>query len=369
MRLDVFMSRLFIILFLWPLLSFAAGSDGLPMQDVLPAAGLRVKVVPQAYENTDIYYSLYLPDAWQADGKYPLIVEYTGNYHPPTGSTGEVKDACLGYVVAKELGAIWVVFPFIAADSTEALKWWGSESLTIDFALKNIRDICMTYGGNSGEVFLCGFSRGAIAVNYIGLHNDAIADVWRGFFSHDHYDGAKSWGKYWSAYKDLDEYRRQAQVRANRINGRAALVSNSGETHQLVEELSLDSCGMMTFIKPDIYEAIEGMNLPHSHTDRWLLSQKEDAQKVFSWFQDALANDYGVFTLSGMVKDKNGNGVEGVIVDAGGVHFGLSDKRGYYKIDGLISSTRTIRLVKEDSKDSYTIELKQNTEGLDFVVE
>lgn len=164
------------------------------MNEEAPAAGKRVKVVPQDYRGTDVYYSLYFPENWKADGDYPLIVEYTGNYFPKTGSTGEVKDACLGYAVAKHIDAIWMVLPYVGKDSSNVLKWWGSEQLTIDFAIKNIREVCMNYGGNSGEVFLCGFSRGAIAVNYLGLHNDEIADVWRGFFSHDHYDGARSWG-------------------------------------------------------------------------------------------------------------------------------------------------------------------------------
>ena len=35
------------------------------------------------------------------------------SYYEPSGSTGEVKDASLGYAIAKKIGAIWAVFPYI----------------------------------------------------------------------------------------------------------------------------------------------------------------------------------------------------------------------------------------------------------------
>ena len=49
-------------------------------------------------------------------------------------------------------------------------------------------------------VILCGFSRGAIGVNYIGLHDDQIAALWAGFITHDHYDGVLEWkGQAWGS--------------------------------------------------------------------------------------------------------------------------------------------------------------------------
>lgn len=150
------------------------------------------------------------------------------------------------------------------------------------------------------------------------------------------------------------------------------MVSNSGDTHQYVTSSSLDTCGKITFLQPDIYAAIEGMDVPHRHTDRWLLSQKEDAQTVFSWFQEVLDASYGVFALSGMVKDKKGNGVEGVIVDAGGVHFATSDKEGNYTITGIMQSQRKVRLAAEnvgvECEKVYELEVAANVDDLDFVV-
>ncbi len=155
-----------------------------------PAAGQRVKVIPETYKGTDIYYSLYLPENYEQGNKYPVIIEYTGNEWKPSGSTGRVEDANLGFAISKKIGAIWVVFPFIK-DNTSITRWWGDEEETIEFALNNIRRICTDFGGNPAEIFICGFSRGAIGVNYLGLYNEQIADVWLGFFSHDHYDGVK----------------------------------------------------------------------------------------------------------------------------------------------------------------------------------
>ena len=111
------------------------------MMDELPSAGKRVKVIPIEYEGTDVYYSLYLPENFNSKKKYPVIVEYTGNYWPPSGSTGEVKDANLGFVVSQELNAIWVVMPYVEGKES-IVKWWGNEDEIIEFALKNIRRVC-----------------------------------------------------------------------------------------------------------------------------------------------------------------------------------------------------------------------------------
>ena len=62
-----------------------------------PAAGRRVRQVAPEYKGTDVYHSLYLPVDWEPGGKFPVIVEYTGNKAPFCNSTGEVKDANLGY--------------------------------------------------------------------------------------------------------------------------------------------------------------------------------------------------------------------------------------------------------------------------------
>lgn len=84
-----------------------------------PAAGQRVRVTPLEYAGTEVYHSLYLPADWKPDGRYPVIVEYTGNYWPPAGSTGEVKDANLGYGLGGPQGFIWVVMPYVEVGQKE----------------------------------------------------------------------------------------------------------------------------------------------------------------------------------------------------------------------------------------------------------
>ena len=52
-----------------------------------------------------------------------------------------------------------------------------------------MRRVCEQYGGDRAAVILTGFSRGAIACNYLGLHNEEIAGLWRAFIPYSHYDG------------------------------------------------------------------------------------------------------------------------------------------------------------------------------------
>ena len=51
-------------------------------------------------------------------------------------------------------------------------------------------EVCDNFGGDRDDVVLTGFSRGAIACGYIGLRNDHVAALWKGFHACQHYDGA-----------------------------------------------------------------------------------------------------------------------------------------------------------------------------------
>ena len=157
-----------------------------------PAAGRRVRQTPPEYAGTAVHHSLYLPPDWRSDWKaskkrWPVIVEYTGNYTPSPGSTGEVADAALGFGLCGGRGYIWIVMPYIARDHCHNERtWWGDEESTVQYCKTNLPRICDAYGGDRRAVVLCGFSRGAIGVNYIGLHDDGIAALWAGFVTHDH---------------------------------------------------------------------------------------------------------------------------------------------------------------------------------------
>jgi hypothetical protein len=94
-----------------------------------PAAGRRVRQVAVEYQGTQVYHALYLPVDWQPGRRYPVIVEYAGNEFAPSGSTGEVKDANLGYGLTGGTGFLWVCMPCIAVGGQQnATLWWRDQA-------------------------------------------------------------------------------------------------------------------------------------------------------------------------------------------------------------------------------------------------
>jgi|GEM_PF-393242 len=336
------------------------------MQTGKPEPGKRVKVIPDGYAGTNVYHSLYLPEGQTADKKYPVIVEYTGNYAPGLGSSGQVKDASLGYATARALGAIWVVMPYLSADGrTSEITWWGSETLTIDYCAKQLREICMNYGGDPSAVFIIGFSRGAIAVNRLGLNDDRAADIWLAFHSHDHFDGQFRWSAPWANNGDYKAYKADAIERAKRYNGRAALVCGekmdslanylSSTQINTFGELTVLSVPVVQIIPPDDLFVNPDNGEKITHTDKWMNYDSPMADEVVQWYKDVIKNKHGTYCIHGTVTNKNGRPMKGVIVETGmkGVdykgiytHFSVTDSNGAYKIDGLTKGKR-ILMVKD----------------------
>ncbi len=232
------------------------------MTDDEPAAGRRVRQVAKEYAGTDVYHALYLPTDWKPGGEFPVIVEYTGNKFPACGSTGEVKDANLGYGISGGQEFIWVSMPYIAEDRQQnAVTWWGDKQATIDYCKINLPRICQQFGGDSNRVFICGFSRGAIGCSYIGLADDEIAALWKGMCTHDHFDGQRTW-----RYPDSD--RKSALQRLARLKGRPVLVC--GDANDFLKEYP--DLATFTFLKvpvATIFEIPDGKVI-HSHTDLWM---------------------------------------------------------------------------------------------------
>ena len=204
-----------------------------------PAAGRRVRQVAAEYEGTQVYHALYLPTDWKPNKKYSVIVEYTGNKFAACGSTGEVKDANLGYGLTGGKQFIWVSMPYIEKGRKKnAVTWWGDKQATVDYCKTNVPRICKQFGGDPQSVFICGFSRGAIGVSYIGLADDEIATLWRGMFTHDHFDGDRKWG-----YPESD--RESALLRLARLKGRPVL-AGGGANDFLKDHPDL---GKFTFLR------------------------------------------------------------------------------------------------------------------------
>ena len=176
------------------------------------------------WEDTQVYHALYLPVDWQPEKRYPVIVEYAGNgpFTSPYGdvSTGKVEGSSMGYGISAGKGVIWICMPYLNnAGAKNVNMWWGDPPKyqvqpTIDYCIATVKTICERYGGDPAKVFLAGFSRGSIACNYIGLHNDQIASLWRGFICYANYDGLHpSW-----PYPDDD--RASAAKRLQRLGRR-----------------------------------------------------------------------------------------------------------------------------------------------------
>jgi len=250
------------------------------MTEGAPAAGRRVRQVAPEYRGTQVYHALYLPTDWKPDGRYPVIIEYTGNKFPACGSTGEVKGANLGYGWTGGKGFIWVSMPYIQEGRKEnAVTWWGDKQATVDYCKKNVPRICRQFGGDPKNVFICGFSRGAIGASYIGLADDDIAGLWKGVMTHDHFDGHRKWG-----YPESD--RKSALKRLARLKGRPVLVCG-GANEFLQEHLEL---AQFTFLRPPVAEifTIPDGKVIHPHTDLWMHRSSKYRDDAREWLRQVL---------------------------------------------------------------------------------
>lgn len=256
-----------------------------------PAAGKRVLLQAPEYKETQIFHSVYLPIDWKSKQpsteRYPVVVEYTGNFHPPSGSTGRVSNASLGYGICGG-DAIWIVLPTIAADGCEpTTTWFGDITATVQYAKTNVPRLCKQFGGDPNKVVLCGFSRGAIAVSFLGLHDDEISDLWSGFVTHDHFDGLKSYrGTPWGY--PLQEYQAAATERLRRIGDRPFLVCQNPNPERTIDflrsRISIDSFGFLAVNTHSILGEFPNQIAVHPHTDRCLNVDSEARRRVWRWF-------------------------------------------------------------------------------------
>ena len=246
-----------------------------------PAPGIRVSQTTEGWRGTSVHHAIYLPADWNPGGRLPVIVEYPGNggYQNKFGdvSTGKVEDGNLGYGISGGKGFIWVVMPFVEVKDgrkQNATLWWGDVEETKRYCIATVRDVCGRLGGDEKKVILSGFSRGAIACNFIGLHDDDIASLWRAFICHSHYDGViEKW-----PYAGAD--RASALTRLKRLNGRPQFISHEGSTaatEALLEQS--DNQGRWTF------EPIPFRN----HSDQWTLRDLPGRKKLRAWLSAVLA--------------------------------------------------------------------------------
>jgi hypothetical protein len=236
-----------------------------------PTPGKRVRQTNKNYAGTEVHHLLYLPTDWVKGKKYPVIVEYAGNKWKT--SPGTVEGSNLGYGISGGKGVIWICMPFVDEEHyRNAATWWGDVDATVEYCRETVDRICEEYGGDRSNIFIAGFSRGAIACNFIGLHDDEIALLWRGFICHSQYDGVKKWG-----YAGSD--RTSAATRLKRLGNRPQFISHehSVEPTRKYLENAFPS-GNFTFL---------AMSFPN-HTDSWVLRDIPERKVIRNWFNKVL---------------------------------------------------------------------------------
>lgn len=243
----------------------------------VPQAGKRVWQKLPGYEDWKVAHAIYLPTDWKPGGTYPVIFEYpgNGNYRNALGdkSDGRVEDCQMGYGLSEGKGMIWVSLPFVDPKTRDhAITWWGDADATAKYCLEAAAYVCKEFGGDSKRLILAGFSRGAIAGNYIGLRNEEIAKLWKGFVLHSHYDGVRRWN-----YAGDDEA--SAKVRLLRLANRPQFFSHEksvADTENYLQRAGFQ--GQIT-LRP----------LPYpNHSSGWLLKETELRTEARKWLAGVL---------------------------------------------------------------------------------
>lgn len=245
--------------------------------------GLRSKRWLGTTPDHRVYHSLYLPRDWTAEKHWPLIVELTGNSVPRDRfddfCSGRPEDACLGYGISGGERFIWISLPYLNGDGDDlALTWWGDRpsydpTATLDYIRLAIDDVCDKYNADRKRIILAGFSRGAIACNYLGLHDDETAKIWKAFIVYSHYDGVRKW-----PFPESDAA--SAQVRLSRLDTRRQFVC--GELDQTVQTerylKPLVGASQITFVSTGF----------RNHSDRWVLRPSPARDQLRAWLQNAI---------------------------------------------------------------------------------
>jgi len=243
-----------------------------------PAPGKRVRQVNKGY--TGAHHLVYLPTDWVAGKKYPVIVEYAGNKFPK--GAGTVESSNLGYGISGGKGVIWICMPFVhkkrkrnVVTWRNAVTWWGDVRTTVAYCKTTVKRICDAYGGDPSNLFIAGFSRGSIACNFIGLYDDEIASLWRGFICHSYYDGSRR--KSWPGTTC-----QESLERLKRLKSRPQFISHE-RPHVLKETRAYLAKNM-----PNGNFTFQQMSFPN-HTDCWVLRDIPERKAVRDWFNKALS--------------------------------------------------------------------------------
>lgn len=250
-----------------------------------PAAGKRVRQSLTDWKDTKAYHVLYLPENWRDDGvsSYPILVEWAGNggYSNAFGdvSTGRPEGSQLGYGLSTGQDFIWLCLPYLNDSGNDlALTWWGDPPTydpepTLQYCRAAVDTICRDYRGDRTKVVLCGFSRGAIACNYLGLHDDETSKLWCGFLAYSHYDGVRSW-----PFPGSD--RESARLRLSRLGNRPQFICSEGNGAESVRQYLAPIVpeAKLTFLSTGF----------RNHSDAWVLRPCEVRRAARDWLNQTI---------------------------------------------------------------------------------
>ena len=141
------------------------------------------------------------------------------------------------------------------------------------YCLATLREVATRFGGDLNAVIFCGFSRGAIAANYFGLHDDEIAGVWRAFICHSHYDGVS---ERWT-YPRAD--RASALLRLRRLGERPQWISHEGSVQAVQDYLRSTGVDGNWTVVPIPFR---------NHSPDWLLRDLPERRRLRAWLAEVL---------------------------------------------------------------------------------
>jgi hypothetical protein len=138
----------------------------------------------------------------------------------------------------------------------------------VAFLKRAVPALCERFSGNPDRVIFCGFSRGSIAVNAIGLYDDEIAALWRGFVCYSHYDGVSTRWPFAGA-DTASAFQRLA-----RLNGRPQLICQESDLQSTRRHLaSTGITGDFTFLETGF----------RNHNDAWALRPSAARDTARAW--------------------------------------------------------------------------------------
>ena len=155
---------------------------------------------------------------------------------------------------------------------------------TIDYLHSALNQAFDLYGGDPERVVITGWSRGAIAVGAIGLHNDATSSLFKAFVPYSHLDGDCGWV---DSGEDAANSEAALQARWTRLGGRPTLYLGECAVATAEGPVWLQKIGQ------NGTKATSGMEFMTTgwanHNDAWVLRNSSARTYLRQWLKKQLA--------------------------------------------------------------------------------